>query len=52
MGAKKDLFPWHLADWVEEVQDISSLLEATFHPVLREANSEVHKLAKEVVFVN
>lgn len=38
-------------DWIEEVQDISSLLEATFHHVLREANSEADTLAKEAVFL-
>ena len=49
-GSGKAIHPWRLADWVEEVQDISSLLGASFHHVLREANNMVDGLAREGVF--
>ena len=49
-GFGKAIHPWRLADWVEEVQDISSLLGASFHLVLREANTMVDSLAREGIF--
>ena len=39
-----------LSNWVEEVQDISSFLGASFHHIFREANVMADVLAKEGVF--
>ena len=38
-------YPWKLTDWVEEVHDILRRLGATFHHILREANTVVDSLA-------
>ena len=34
-GSGRAIHPWRLEDWVEEVQDISSLLGASLHHILR-----------------
>ena len=49
-GLGKAIHPWRIADWVEEVQDISSHLGASFQHVLREDNSMADGLAREGVF--
>ena len=49
-GSGEAIHPWRLADWVEEVQVISSLLDASFHHILREANTMADGLAREGVF--
>ena len=42
-------YPWRLADWVEEVQDISKRLGATFnHIILRGANAVADSLARDI----
>ena len=40
-GSRKTLCPWRLANWVEEVQDISFQLEGSFHHILREVNERL-----------
>lgn len=42
--------PWRLADWVEEVKDISRQIEASFIHIHREANDLMDGLAREGVF--
>ena len=46
-GFGKSSFPWRLADWVEEIQDILRQLGAPFSHVLREAYAITNALAKE-----
>ena len=41
-------YPWRLVDWVEEVQDISRRLRATFNHILRGANIVADSLARGV----
>ena len=48
----KSFFPWRLADWVEEVQDISIHLGTCFNHILRGANVMADALAKEGVFLS
>ena len=38
---------WRLANWVEEVQDISKRWGASFHHIVREANVVADSLARE-----
>lgn len=49
-GSRKTCDPWHLDDWLEEVQDICCQLDAPFHHIHREANDMADALAKEGVF--
>ena len=42
-----NMYPWRLADWVEEVLDISNRLHASFHHILREANVIADGFTKE-----
>lgn len=46
-GLVKSSFPWTLAEWVKEVQDISSQMNATFNHMLHKANDKADGLAKE-----
>ena len=46
-GSGKTMYPWRLTDWVEEVLDISSQLQASFLHILREANVIADGFAKE-----
>lgn len=48
-GSVKSPYPWRLVDLVEEVQDISSQLGASFKHFLREANDMADGLAREGV---
>lgn len=41
--------PWRLADWMEEIQNISRQWRCTFSHVLRKANGVVNGLAREGV---
>eukprot|EP00268_Persea_americana_P030203 TRINITY_DN29242_c0_g1_i1.p1 TRINITY_DN29242_c0_g1~~TRINITY_DN29242_c0_g1_i1.p1 ORF type:complete len:115 (+),score=26.47 TRINITY_DN29242_c0_g1_i1:213-557(+) len=43
----KSSYPWSLVYLVEEVQDISSQLGATFHHTIREANDVADGLVRE-----
>ena len=45
----KAVYPWRTVDWVEEVQDISKKMGASFHHILREANSMADGLEREGV---
>ena len=49
-GSGKATHPWGLADLVEEVQDISSLLGASFLHTLRKTNTMADGLARDGVF--
>ena len=46
-GLGKTMYPWRLAEWVEEVLDISNQLHASFHHILSEANVIADGRAKE-----
>ena len=41
------MYPWRLAEWVEEVLDISNQLQPSFHHILREVNAIADGFAKE-----
>ena len=43
----KASYPWRIADWVEEVQDIAKKIGVSFCHILREANSKADGLARE-----
>ena len=43
----KAIYPWRITDWVEEVQDISKKIGASFRHILREANSMADGLSRE-----
>eukprot|EP00268_Persea_americana_P065083 TRINITY_DN8639_c3_g1_i2.p1 TRINITY_DN8639_c3_g1~~TRINITY_DN8639_c3_g1_i2.p1 ORF type:complete len:108 (+),score=32.29 TRINITY_DN8639_c3_g1_i2:64-387(+) len=49
-GSWRDIHPWRLVDWVEEVQDLSRHMNAYFHHILRQANALADGLAREGVF--
>lgn len=48
-GSEKSSYPWILADLLEEVQDISSQLGASFLHINRGANDVADGLAREGV---
>eukprot|EP00268_Persea_americana_P031770 TRINITY_DN3105_c0_g1_i5.p1 TRINITY_DN3105_c0_g1~~TRINITY_DN3105_c0_g1_i5.p1 ORF type:complete len:110 (-),score=14.17 TRINITY_DN3105_c0_g1_i5:303-632(-) len=43
----KAIYPWRIADWVEEVQDFSKKIGACFRHILREVYSMADGLAME-----
>ena len=45
--SEKANYLWWIADWVEEVQDISKKMGASLSHILREANSMADGLARE-----
>ena len=45
-GSRKTSYPWRLADWMEEVKDISFQLDVSFHHIFRKANEMAAGLAK------
>lgn len=45
----KTNYPWRIADWVKVVQDIFRKMGASFHHILREANSRADGLARKGV---
>ena len=49
-GSGAAFIPQRLLDWVEEVQDISRRLGASFRCIFREANVMANAFAKEGVF--
>lgn len=48
-GSGKAIYAWRLADWVEEVQDISRKNDASFLIILREPKARANRLAREGV---
>ena len=48
-GPQGSLFILGIAGWVEEVQELSRQLGASFHHILKEANSMADGLAREGV---
>lgn len=48
-GSGKAIYLWRLADWVEEVQDISRKKDASFLIILREPRAMADRLAREGV---
>lgn len=50
VGLWEAIHPWWIADWVEEVQDISRNMGTFFLHILREANSVTDSLSGEGVF--
>lgn len=50
-GSGKSSSPSRLADWVKDMQDISSQLNVTFNLLLREANDMADDLAREGVSI-
>lgn len=51
-GSGKASHPWGLANWVEEVQAISTKVGVSFDHIPREANNMADGLAREGVFVS
>lgn len=48
MGSRKVLYPWRLADWIEEICHLFSQLNCNFIHVLHGVNEAADELAREM----